>query len=312
MSQTQRPNPFDHRRGPEPPDPTERLAKLEDELKQFQARIDDLTRQQTALQTDASDLKTFVQEVRDTLTSYGAQIKDLENQLQTLQYFYNQKQKMVMAAIGDQKGPIDELIREFDYETERMTERLEELTDKFNEASDAATQANNEQTAKQNEYNKATGYQQTIVDRLAHLTKLSTSITQAGSSNDTASMYFEILEFQNVLDRTEIVSQHQLAVELKQKLGELDLAREQARAKTAEMTRLQTEQAAQQKAVADRRSGRQQQLLTEIQNKFPAPAQPTGTASSTGAAGSASGTSSSTTPPATSSGTATAASVQKK
>ena len=131
MSQTQRPNPFEHQRMTDSPDPAERLAKLKIELDRHQSSIAHLTQQQTDLKKDFDELTTTVTEVTATLADYGAQIKDLETRLHGLRYFYDQKNKMVMATIADQKAPIDELIREFDYETERMQERLNELNEEL-------------------------------------------------------------------------------------------------------------------------------------------------------------------------------------
>lgn len=270
-------------RAPEPPDPNERLAQLNIELDQHMSRINHLTKQKDELQADINDLTQTVAEVKSTLSDYGSQIKTLETTLQGLQYFYDQKQKMVMAAIGDKKGPIDDLIREFDYETAGMKERLAELTDALAKATQESNQAGSTQTAKQAEYDKVKGYMTAVTANLTDLGTLRSSITQADSSTDIASMYFEVLEFQHELSDTGLISQHQLALELKQKLGELELAKEQARAKSAEMGRLQTEQTAQQTAVTNRISGRRQQLLTSIQTMFPPPAQ-TATATSTGAA----------------------------
>jgi chromosome segregation ATPase len=280
---THRPNPSEHQKGGEPPDPTERLTQLKIELDQHTSRIDHLTKQRDDLQTDINDLGQTVTEVKATLTDYGSQIKDLETSLHGLRYFYDQKHKMVMAAIGDKKGPIDEIIREFDYETERLQERLSELNEMLAGAKQESQKATAHQEARQSEYDYVKGYKQRITDHIADLNNLQTSITQADNSSDIASMYFEVLEFHDVLEGTHLISQHQLAMELRQKLGELEQSKEHARSKTAELNRLQTEQTAHQSTLTTRIAGRRQTLLTSIQTMFPAPSKtaPAATATST-------------------------------
>ncbi|HTB15637.1 MAG TPA: hypothetical protein VK752_28900 [Bryobacteraceae bacterium] len=301
MSDTQRPNPFDYHRVPEPPDPNERLTQLQIELDQHTLRINHLTQQKTELQTDFDDLSKNVGDLKTTLSAYGAQIKDLETTLHGLQYFYDQKHKMVMAAIGDKKGPIDETIREFDYETVAMEDRLRELNQEVAKITVESQNATTTQAAKQAEYDKVQGYQQDLTAKLTDLNNLRNSITQSDSSTDIASMYFEVLEFQKELKSTDLIPQHQLALELKQKLGELEQAKEQARSRSAELNSLQAEQTKQQSTLSTRIAGRRAQLLTQIQNMFPAPAPiATGTTAASGAtAGAPAAASSTGTTPAT-------------
>jgi chromosome segregation ATPase len=131
MAKTQPPGDYEiqHRdsSGVEPPNPNERLQQLQSELSQHNARIDHLSKQRDALQTDITDLTANWTEVKTTLANYAAALQDLESRLQALQYFFEQKDKMVLAAIGEEKDPIDELIRKFDHEIETMMRRLTEL-----------------------------------------------------------------------------------------------------------------------------------------------------------------------------------------
>ncbi len=282
MSHINRPNPFDPSRVPEPPDPNERLTQLQIELKQNQDRQSDLGKQAAELQTDISDLQQGVGDVKAAVTTYGGQVKTLETDLHNLRYFYEQKHKMIIAAIGDKKGPIDDLIREFDYETSRMEERLAELTEQLTAAQQESQRVATVQTGKENEYTAVKAYPQNTQTQLADLDTLRTSITQDDTATDVASMYFHVLEFQNELDATHIVSQHQLAVELKQKLGELEQAKEHARVKNAEANRLQTEWNTHQATLSARKTGRRQTLLGLIQAMYPVPApQPSSTTPTT-------------------------------
>ncbi len=294
MSQTNRPNPYDPHdphRSSEIMDPVARLQQLKNELADRQRQIDHLDKQSTDLQTDITDLSQTVQDVTTTLADYGGQVKNLELSLHALQYFYDQKHKMVMAAIGDKKGPIDELIREFDYETDMMQGRLDELDGMVESAQLESQRATDNQNAKQTEYNAVKGYSTAIQANLTDLEALRTSITTADTNTDTASEYFLVLEFQYVLGETDIVSQHQLALELKQKLGELEQAKEQARAKSSELNKLQNDQTAQKTALTTRRQSRRQQLLAEIQKLYPVqdpmPASGTAAAGSAGTTGAA-------------------------
>ena len=267
MSQIQRPSRWPV--GSEPPDPMERLKQLNIELTQEQARQTHIGQQVTNLQADITDLTKTVAEVKATLTDYAGQIKDLESRLHSQQYFYDQKSKMIMAAIGDKKGPIDELITEFDHEIGAMQTRLAELNDRVISAQQESQRAAAEQNEKQAEYDHAKAYTSDVLAKLSDLDTLRASITTADDATDVASMYFLVLEFQNTLDSTEIISQHRLALDLRHKLGELEEAKERARVKSAALNGLQTEATALQATLDGKRAGRRATLLAEVQALFP-------------------------------------------
>src|SRR5262249_37591120 len=87
-------------------DPSERLRQLKLELTQQEAKLSHIGKQRDELKTDIDDLEKTVNEVKQTLTDYGNGWKQLETTLQGLQYFFDQKNKMVTAAIGDKREPI--------------------------------------------------------------------------------------------------------------------------------------------------------------------------------------------------------------
>lgn len=289
MSQPQRSQPYNApprpSGGSEPPDPVERLHQLNIELTHEQARQTHITQQVTNLQTDITDLTTSVGDMKNILTTYGGQVKDLETRLHSLEYFYQQKKTMVMAAIGDKKGPIDKLISEFDGDLEVMQTALAELFDKVNSAQQDSQRAAAVQTERQKEYDAVKAYKDDITAQLTSLETLRTAITAADDATDIASMYFLVLQFQDLLNSTEIISQHQLAIDLRHRLGDLEAAKEQARAKSAALSGLQAELASQQATLATKQAGRQQQLLTAIQTLYPVQAQPAPGAAAVAAAG---------------------------
>jgi len=270
----QRPSAFDHQHPPEAPDPNDRLAQLNIELKEHESRIDHLTKQKDDLQADITDLTKTVGDVKTALADYGSKIKDLETHLHSMRMFYEQKHKMVMAAIGEKKDPIDDMIRDFGYETDAMQRRVEELALRLEEATREAAKATQHQVVKQAEYDAVKGYTDRITSQLTDMDNLRTSINQADTSTDVATMYFDVLEFHDVLEKTHLMSQHELALELRNKLGELELAKEHARMRNAEASKLDTEEQKEQATLGNRVAGRRQSLLTEIQTKFPVPAQP--------------------------------------
>jgi len=142
---------------------------------------------------------------------------------------------------------------------------------------------------------------------------LRTAITKADDATDVASMYFEVLEFHNVLSKTEIVSQHELALDLKQKLGELEAAKEHARMKSAAMNNLQTEYTTQQTKLQNKISGRRQGLLASIQALYPVPAAAPAASAAAAPATSATGTpTTGMAAPASSTGSSTGSSTSAK
>jgi len=274
----------------------DRLNQLNIELAERQSRLKHLDKETQDLQADISELQKTVEDVKATLADYATKLKDLQTRLHSLQYFYDQKHKMIMAAIGDKKGPIDELIREYDHEIEHMQGRLEELGESLAKATEESHRSDAVQNTKQNDYNEAKAYTQDVKGKLDDMDALRTSITKADDATDVASMYFEVLEFHNVLAKTEIVSQHELASDLKQKLGELEAAKEHARVRSAAMNNLQTEYNSQQTKLQNKISGRRQALLTAIQAMFPVPAAAPATGGSAPAT-STGGTPGTSTPP---------------
>jgi hypothetical protein len=311
MSQVQRPSPYGTtQRGPgstEAPDPHERLKQLQIELDQHNTHIEHLSKQRDALQTDITDLSTTVAEVKTTVTNYAGALQDLNSRFQALQYFYEQKSKMILAAIGDKKGPIDDLIREFDHELDRMSERLRELGEKKDAAQQESDEAANTQTALQAEYDAVNQYQANTTAKLTDLEGLRGQITAADDDTDVASMYLLVLEFHGELRDTQIISQHQLALDLRQKLSDLETAKEHARARAAALNTLQAEYAAHKATLQAKWSGRRAQLLAAVQAMFPPPAAPPATGS-TGGSGTPTPAPASPTPPATNPATPAAAS----
>jgi DNA repair exonuclease SbcCD ATPase subunit len=260
--------------GPEPPDPVERLNELKIELTHQQAKQTHITQQVTDLQNDINDLTTSVGDMRNILMTYGGQVKDLENRFHILEHFYHQKKTMVMAAIGDKKGPIDKLIYEFDEALAGMKAALDELAEKVKSAQQESDRAAALQAERQKEYDAVKAYKDDIATQLTNLESLRTLITAADDATDAASMYFLVLEFQALLECTSIISQHQLAMDLRHRLGELEAAKENARVKSAVLSTLQAELASQQAALDTKQAGRRQQLLAAIQSMYPVQAQP--------------------------------------
>ena len=107
-------------------------------------------------------------------------------------YFFEQKLKMVEAAIGHRKA-IDELISEFQDEVDRMSKRLEDLAERRDVAQAESTLATNAETTLQNEYDLLTQYQQTVTAKLTD-GRTCCGIMQADTVNDMPSMYFLVLE----------------------------------------------------------------------------------------------------------------------
>jgi chromosome segregation ATPase len=275
--------------GTEPPDPNERLKHLQHELDEHVHKIDHLSKQRDALQIDINDLQTTVAQAKTTVTNYGAGLKDLQTRLQALQYFYDQKHRMVLAAIGERKAPIDDLIHEFDLELERMQDRLRELQEREHAAKVESDEANRTQTTRQDAYDKTTGSQQRITDSITAMEQLRAQITQADDMTDVASMYFLLLEFHTRLSVTQIVSQHELSMELRQNLEELETAKEIARTKSATLSKLQDEYNTHHTDLQNKRANRLTVLLAEVHKKFSVPAQPSPTAGSAGSSPAAAG-----------------------
>ena len=161
-------------------------------------------------------------------------LKDLRNRLQALEYFYHQKSKMVVAAIGERKVLIDDLIRGYGDELAGMQIHLRELGERQNAAQAESTRAENVLGERQKEYDAATNFQQDVTNKLLEMEELRAEITQADDTTDAASMYFLTLEFHsaNAGDKDPFRSMKCLS-NYGRNSSELESAKERARAKTA-------------------------------------------------------------------------------
>jgi chromosome segregation ATPase len=304
----------------EPPDPNERLAHLQHERNQLNSRILHLTAQQDALSADINDLSANVKQVQTTVTNYGAALTDLQTRFHTLEYFHEQKSRMILGAIGDKKGPIDELIREFDQKINHMQERLRELGRKQSEAQEESNEAITVQTARQKDYDTANNYQQDVTSKLTDMEGLRKQITTADDNTDVASMYLLMHELDHELREPGIKSQHELSMELRQQLEKLEAAKENAREKSTALGKAQNEYNNHKTDLENQKLGRRQTLLAEVQAKFPVPPPSTpsggtgtsGATGSTGASSSASSTSATSSPATAGAGTPSTATTQKK
>lgn len=278
-----------HRSGDssEPSDPDERLKQLQQELDQHNHRILHLTAQRDALSVDINDLSEHVTQVKTTVTNYGAALTDLETRFHALEYFYEQKSKMILAAIGDKKAPIDELVLKFDQDIEHMKERLGELKKKQDAAQEESNEAVIVQADRQKHYDTVNNYQQNATNALTDMEGLRTQVTTADDNTDVASMYFLVQELHHKLHNTHITSQHELSLELRQQLAELEAAKEDARSKSAALGNVQNEYTEHQTTLANKRAGRRQTLLAEVQAMFPVSTSSAGieTPGATGGAG---------------------------
>jgi hypothetical protein len=276
---TQHNSPYDSpaSKTPMPPDvtdPNERLKQLQIELGEQQSRRDHIVKELDELQADITDLQNTVNEVQTTLTDYGNGIKGMQTELHGLQYFYDQKAKMVSAAIGEKKDPIDDAIQSFDRDTEKMEDHLEELGRRRDAAQTEFYKADAIQAERQSDYDAVKNYKQGTDAKLNDLKALRTAITQADDATDVATMYFLILEFKEVLEHTRLVSQHQLALDLKEKLSLLEATKEEARTKKSAWNELQTKYDAHKATLETRESGRRANLLAAIQAKYPVESTP--------------------------------------
>jgi len=258
----------------EPLDPSERLKQLQAELTQHNSRIDHLSKQRDVLQTDITGLSTTVDQVRTTVTNYESGLKDLHNRFQALEYFYHQKNKMVLAAIGERKALIDDLIRGYDDEITRMKDHLHELNGRQNAAQAESDHAGSVLDERQKEYDLATDVQQDVTNKVTEMEGLRADITKADDTTDAASMYFLTLEFHGKMRETKIFSQHEVSLELRQKLGELEAAKEHARSRTAALGTVQTDYTTYKAELDAKIAGRRDNLLTEIKLVFPVHSEP--------------------------------------
>ena len=253
------------------PDPSRKLQQLTGELKRKQAEIDTLNKQTTDLQTDINDLKATVAEVTQIISGYGENVTKLRKDREDLEYFLEQKTKMVGAAVHDKKEAIDRIIRDYDAglnehanKVSRLAERAEEAHEEYDKAAATAQE-------RQHEYDVAKNAQQTITARLTELKTLREQIVAADDKTDVATMYFLALEMRHVMNHTHVVSQGELAEKLNEALAALEEAKEHARARKNSWDALKLEHDAEKNKLDDMKTNRRKNILAAIQAAWPPP-----------------------------------------
>jgi chromosome segregation ATPase len=254
------------------PTPQQRLKQLTGELKRKKSEIEALTRQQGDLETDITELESTVTEVDTTLTAYGKNVKQLEKDRADLEYFLEQKTRMVAAAVQDKKEAIDRKIREYDHRIHEQDNKVRQLAEQEGEANEEFDEATRDQQAKQDAYDQAKNTEKKETDQIAALKDLKDKVTGADDQTDVASMYFLTLEMRRLIDHTHIRSQSELSERLNEALSALEDAKERARGRKAHRDALKTEQEAEAKKLADLKSGRRDEILREIRAAWPVPA----------------------------------------
>lgn len=252
------------------PDPTRKLNQLTAELKRKQAEIDALTKQSGDLQTDITGLKATVAEVTQVLSSYGDNITKLKKDRDDLEYFLEQKSKMVAAAVQDRKDAIDRIIRDYDIALQEQGQKVGGLGARANEAQEHYQEAADLAQEKQHQYDTAKGVQQTVTNALTELKSLREQIVSADDKTDVASMYFLVLEMRHVMQHTRIPSQGQLSDTLNEALSGLEEAKEHARSRKAAWDSLKLEHDSEKKKLDDLNANRRKDILAAIQAQWPA------------------------------------------
>ncbi len=250
-------------------DPNSKLNRLQQELSGKKAEIEHLSKQTTNLQDDITGLQSSITAGTGLLGKYGQALKDLQTSRGDIEYFYEQKSKMVNAAIGDKKDPVDHMVRKYDADTERTEAHAAQLKDRVDEANEALQEAGKKATHREEAWTKVMTYQQRLQQKLDGLKTLRTLITSADEANDAPSMYFLVLELKALLDHTNIESQQVLATRVNRSIDELEEAREHKRHRQLEVDHLQKELDKANQDVETRKAGRRTAILQEIAAQWP-------------------------------------------
>jgi chromosome segregation ATPase len=252
-----------------PTDPNSKLNRLKQELDGKKSEIDHLTKQTTDLQVDITGLEGSIKAAGDLLAKYGQGLKDLQKSRDDIEYFYDQKSKMINAAIGERKEPVDHMVRDYDAHIQHLEGQAEQLKERLDAANEALQEATTKAAHREDAWNKVKSYQQRLQAKLDELKTLRDQITKADEANDAPSMYFLVLDLKALLAHTNIESQQQLAARVNKSIEELEEAREHKRTRQLEAERLQTESDAAAVAVQTAKTGRRAAILQQIAAEWP-------------------------------------------
>jgi chromosome segregation ATPase len=190
--------------------PEEGLKALKALLECRQNEVDTQTKKRDALKEDIGALESAVTSLKQILSDYSQALPALQADVQALRDYLANKQRMIEAALGDQKAVIDKTIQDVD-------SGLAAKQDDLNKKSAAKVEAANQQQAaqdaldqKQATFDAYKQFKSNLQKQDQEMQQLRGTIEKEDEKNNTANMYFWALELKTILDKVNPVSADEL------------------------------------------------------------------------------------------------------
>jgi chromosome segregation ATPase len=189
-----------------PQTPEEIIKALENAAEECKRNIE---AQKAFCENLTKDLQTIQQAKGDldkSLEDYEKGVEGYQERKKICDEYYAKKKEMIEAAIKDKKEKIEEIIKNYDEKIKTAKEKMDTAESDLSSAEAAYEQAEKENEAAQQAYDAAKKILEEIGNKLQELEALRELIEEEDAKCHTASMYFLILGYKQILDEIKIQS----------------------------------------------------------------------------------------------------------
>ena len=249
---------------PQYPDPAQRLQELQKQLEHDQADITRLTQQSDTLKADIAALSGVGDAIKEVLKTYKEALPNLKNEFSDDANYADTKMRMILCAVEQYKGAIDQKIADYDRKVEQKAAALEQLKAQKEQAQKQLEVAEKDLENKQKQFDYWKNLKTDTDAKLAEIRDLKTQIEKADDLSQAATMYFLTLELIRILRSIKIVSPEELKERLYATWNQLSQAKENVRRQKSAADAAAAAVDAAQKEFDDLKAKRRENILEKI------------------------------------------------
>lgn len=244
--------------------PDVKLDELKKQLQESDDDLGELTKKREALKTEVETLSKTVEEIKKTTADFGQGEATLKSGKQEFKTYNQTKTQMVEAALGEKKEQVEAEIKKVDEQIETLRKKAAELREAAVKAELEYETAKRTLQEKQHAADSLKDLRKQLSENLQKLKDFKIAIERFDEQAKPAGMYVYLLEFEKVLNYTEIPSQADYEKALNAAAAALDAAKAGVASKrlAAETARAQLAEA--EEALRTLEKNRIKEILKEV------------------------------------------------
>jgi hypothetical protein len=202
--------------------------------------------------------------IKGVLEAYAKALPNLIKEVKEDETYSDTKMRMILCAVEQCKGEIDQKIAEYDRKISDKAAGLEQLKWQKTDAEKQYEQSKTELENKQKKFDYWKNLQSDIEKKLKEIQDLKTQIEKEDDLSHAASMYFLALELQRTLRSTNIVCTQDLKEQLYTAWNELSQAKELVRDKKSTLDAATAALDTAQKELDELKQKRRENILEKV------------------------------------------------